>query len=75
MIFRFISNDDWHSLFQEEQEAVRDSRTFCSLSQVFVRHCEAKGTNRFVGPVKAVDKQFKNFSNSNLVSKVANNGN
>ena len=75
MIFRFISNDDWHSLFQEEQMAVTDGRTFCSLSKVFVRHCEAEGTNRFVGPVKAVDKQFKNFSNSNLVSKAANNGN
>ena len=75
MIFRFISNDDWHSLFQEEQEAARDSRTLCSLSNVFVRHCEAVGTNRFFGPVKAVDKQFKNFSNSNLVSKAANNGN
>ena len=75
MIFRFISNDDWHLLIQEEQEAVRDSRTLCSLSNEFVRHCEAEGTNRFVGPVKAVDKQFKNFSNSNLVSKAANNGN
>ena len=75
MIFRFISSDDWHLLFQEEQMAVRDGRTLYSLSNVFVRHCEAEGTNRFVGPVKAVDKQFKNFSNSNLVSKAANNGN
>ena len=75
MIFRFISNDDWHLLFQEEQEAVRDSRTLCSLSNVFVRHCEAVGTNRFFGPVKIVGEQFKNVSNLKSDSKVVNNGN
>lgn len=75
MIFRFISSDDWHLLFQEEQEAIRDSRTFCSLSNVFVRHCEAKSENRFARPVKIVDEQFKNFSNLKSDSKVVNNGN
>ena len=75
MIFRFISSDDWHLLFQEEQEAIRDSRTFCSLSNVFVRHCEAKSKNRFARPVKIVDEQFKNFSNLKSISKVVNNGN
>ena len=75
MIFRFISSDDWHLLIQEEQEAIRDSRTFRSLSNVFVRHCEAKSKNRFALPVKIVDEQFKNLSNLKSDSKVVNNGN
>ena len=75
MIFRFISSDDWHLLFKEEQEASRDSPTFCSLFDVFVRQCEAEGTNQFVRPVKMVDGQFKNVSNLKSYSKVVNNGN
>ena len=75
MIFRFISSDDWQLLFKEEQEAIRDSRTFCSLSNVFLRHCEAESKNRFVRPVKMVGEQFKNFSNLKSDSKIANNGN
>ena len=75
MIFRFISSDDWHLLFREEQESIRDSRTFRSLSNVFLRHCEAESKNRFVRPVQMVGDHFENFSNLKSDSKVANNGN
>lgn len=72
MIFRFVSDDDWHSLFQEKREGT--SGNF-ALSSVFARRCAAENPGSFINSIKVIDRRFQKFSNSNTLSKEANNGN
>lgn len=72
MIFRFVSDDNWHSLFQEKREGA--SGNF-ALSSVFARRCAAENPRPFNNSIKVIDRRFQKFSSSNTLSKVANNGN
>ena len=55
MIFRFISDDDWHSLFQEKREGT--SGNF-ALSSVFARRCAAENPRPFNNSIEGVLKFF-----------------
>ena len=75
MIFRFVSDDDWHSLFQEKREGASDADKDCALSSAFVRRCASGVSRPFVHSIKVVDRRFKKFSGSDTLSKAATNGN
>jgi len=75
MIFRFVSDDDWHSLFHEKREGVSDATTDCALSSGFVRRCASGDSRPFVHSIKVVDRRYQKCSGSDTLSKVANNGN
>ena len=74
MIFRFVSDDDWHSLFQEKREVASDANTDCALSTSFVRRCASEDPRAFIHSIKVVDRQFQKNSGSGTLSKAANNG-
>ena len=74
MIFRFVSDDDWHSLFQEKREGASDAKTECALSSVFVRRCASEDSRPFIHSIKVVDRRFQKLSGSKTLCKVANNG-
>ena len=75
MIFRFVSDDDWHSLFQEKREGASDANTDCALSGVFVRRCASGDPRPFIHSIKIDDRRFQKFSGSGTLLKTANNGN
>jgi len=75
MIFRFVSDDDWHSLFQEKREGVSDANTDCALDSGFVRRCASGNPRAFIQSIKVVDRRLQKTSGSGTLSKAANNGN
>ena len=75
MIFRFVSDDNWHSLFQEKREGVSDSNTDCALSSGFVRRCASGNPRAFIQAIKVVDGLLQKTSDPGTLSKAANNGN
>jgi len=72
MIFRFVSDDDWHSLFQEKREGTSGN---CALPSVFARRCAVEDPRSFISFIKVIDRRFQKISSSNTLSKVANDGN
>ena len=75
MIFRFVSDDDWHSLFHEKREGVSDATTDCALSSGFVRRCSSEDPRALIHSIKVVHRRFQKIYSSGTHSKAANNGN
>ena len=74
MIFRFVSDDDWHSLFKEKGEGTSDVSTAYALSSVFVRRCAERDPSSLIHSIKVVDKQFEKSGGSDSLARAANNG-
>jgi hypothetical protein len=74
MIFRFVSDDDWHSLFKEKGEGTSDVSTAYALSSVSVRRCAERDPSSFIQSIKFVDKQFEKSGGSDSLARAANNG-
>ncbi len=75
MIVRFVSDDNWHSLFHEKREGASDVSADCALSSGFVRRCSSGDSRAFIHPIKVVHRRFQKISSSGTHSKAANNGN
>ena len=75
MIFRFVSDDDWHSLFHEKREGASNTSRDCALSSGFVRRCASGDPRPFIHSIKIDDRRFQKFSGSGTLLKTANNGN
>ncbi len=74
MIFRFVSDDDWHSLFQEKREGALNTSSNCALSSGFVRRCASGDPRPFIHSIKIVDRRLQKLSGSDVISKAATNG-